>query len=41
MTLKIDMSKVYDRIEWDDLRAILLKMGFHERWVHLIIQCVN
>lgn len=41
MTLKIDMSKAYDRIEWDYLREILCKMGFHDWWVHLILQCVN
>lgn len=41
MALKLDMSKAYVRIEWDFLKAILLKMRFHEWWVHIIMQCVT
>ncbi|XP_030505125.2 uncharacterized protein LOC115720103 [Cannabis sativa] len=41
MALKLDMSKVYDRIEWPFLEAMLRKMGFVENWIHLIMTCVS
>ncbi|XP_039158851.1 uncharacterized protein LOC108959574 [Eucalyptus grandis] len=39
--LKTDMKKAYDRVEWDFLNAYLLRLGFHPRWVHLILQCIT
>ena len=40
MALKLDISKAYDRVEWVFLEKILLKMGFQDTWVAMIMQCI-
>ena len=40
MALKLDMSKAYDKVEWVFLEKILLKMGFQDTWVDMIMQCI-
>ncbi|KAK9987796.1 hypothetical protein SO802_028035 [Lithocarpus litseifolius] len=41
MAIKLDMSKVYDRVEWVFLEAMMRKIGFHEKWITLIMMCVT
>jgi hypothetical protein len=39
--LKINISKAFDRIRWNYLQAVLLRLGFAEAWVDYIMFCVT
>ena len=41
MALKLDMSKAYNRVELILFEKILLKMGFQDSWVSLIMECIH
>ena len=41
ITLKLDVSKAYDRVEWSFLRRIMLKLGFPKSWVDRVMSCVS
>ncbi|KAG7616431.1 Endonuclease/exonuclease/phosphatase [Arabidopsis thaliana x Arabidopsis arenosa] len=41
MAVKTDMSKAYDRIEWEFIRLVMERMGFHPKWIGWIMQCIS
>ena len=39
--VKLDMLKAYDRVEWDFLRQMMMRLRFHTQWIELIMECVS
>ncbi|KAL5726650.1 hypothetical protein ACHQM5_009673 [Ranunculus cassubicifolius] len=40
MAIKLDMAKAYDRVEWDAVMEILKRLGFCDKWLQMIHQCI-
>jgi hypothetical protein len=38
---KLDLSKAYDRVDWDFLKKVMQRLGFSHRWVDWIMACVT
>lgn len=41
MVVKLDVSKEYNRVEWNFLETIMRKLGFDEKWIQLLMRCVS
>ncbi|XP_042983207.1 uncharacterized protein LOC122312617 [Carya illinoinensis] len=41
MSLKLDMSKAYDRVEWCFLRKVMEMLGFESGFISLVMYCVQ
>jgi hypothetical protein len=41
VALKIDISKAYDRVNWEYVKSMMRKLGFHEKWANWMGLCME
>lgn len=40
-SVKLDMTKACDKVEWAFLGSMMKKLGFHDCWINLIMKCIS
>lgn len=41
MSLKLDMSKAYDQVEWSFIWKIMQALGFDPSFLNLVMRCIS
>lgn len=41
LALKLDISKEYDRVEWEFLKCTMERLGFSHKWLELVMRCIS
>ncbi|XP_050211528.1 uncharacterized protein LOC126661709 [Mercurialis annua] len=41
LALMLDMSKAYERIEWNFVKKVMRKLGFDHQWIRWIMVCIS
>ena len=41
LSLKLDMSKAYDRVEWNFLDVMMERLGFGDKWRKVVWECIS
>lgn len=41
MAVKTDISKAYDRVEWNFLEQAMVQLGFNHIWIRWVMSCVR
>ena len=41
MAIKLGIEKAYDRLEWNFIRVIISKLGFHTKWIDWVMECIT
>ena len=41
LAMKLDISKAYDRVEWEFLKGIMVRLGFPDLWIKRVMCCVS
>ncbi|KAK9274238.1 hypothetical protein L1049_019052 [Liquidambar formosana] len=41
MSVKLDLEKAYDRLEWPFIKAVMAKFGFDNKFISWIMSCIE